>query len=146
VQSDVLPALDRGLARGGRSRARFDVACQFIVATGLGREERSRNLALARGQLAFYASTPAYRPVLDRHGWGELQPRLHALSREGKWAEMSALLSDELVDQVVVHGSPEEVGERIRARCGDWCARVSPVVYAGDLEVRERLVRAIKRS
>ncbi len=52
--------------------------------------------------------------------------------------------SGELLDEVVIHGSPEEVGERLRARAGDWCARVSPVIYAGDLEVRERLVRAIK--
>ena len=82
--------------------------------------------------------------MLDCHGWGDLQPRLNALSKEGKWVEMSALLSDELLDEVVIHGSPEEVGERLRARAGDWCARVSPVIYAGDLEVRERLVRAIK--
>jgi probable F420-dependent oxidoreductase len=143
--SDVLPALERGLARAGRARGDFDVSCQLIVATGLDREERERNLALARGQVAFYASTPAYRPVLDRHGWGDLQPRLNALSKQGKWAEMSTLLSDELLDAVVVHGSPEEVGERLRERCAGWCGRVSPVVYAGDLEVRERLVRAVGR-
>ena len=146
VASDVLPALDRGLANAGRTRADCDVSAQFIVATGLDREERERNLALARGQVAFYASTPAYKPVLDCHGWGDLQPRLNALSKEGKWAEMSALLSNELVDEVVIHGSPEEVGERLRARAGDWCGRASPVIYAGDLEVRERLVRAIKRG
>jgi alkanesulfonate monooxygenase SsuD/methylene tetrahydromethanopterin reductase-like flavin-dependent oxidoreductase (luciferase family) len=81
-------ALDRGLANAGRTRADCDVSAQFIVATGLDREERERNLALARGQVAFYASTPAYKPVLDCHGWGDLQPRLNALSKEGKWAEM----------------------------------------------------------
>ena len=146
VASEVLPALERGLAKSGRTREDCDVSAQFIVATGLDREERERNLALARGQVAFYASTPAYKPVLDCHGWGDLQPRLNALSKEGKWAEMTALLSDELVNEVVIHGSPEEVGERLRVRAGDWCGRASPVIYAGDLEVRERLVRAIKRG
>jgi len=143
VATEVLPALGRGLSRGGRSRADCAVSTQFIVATGLDREERERNLAQARGQVAFYASTPAYRPVLDCHGMGDLQPRLNALSKEGKWLEMSALVSEDLLNEVVLHGSPEEVGERLRERCAGWCDRASPVIYAGDLEIRERLVRAI---
>ena len=144
---------DRVEAFEKRADAQF--AKEFIIALPV-ELSREQNIALvdafvatqvlARGQVAFYASTPAYRPVLDCHGWGDLQPRLNALSKEGKWAEMGALLSDELVNEVVIHGSPEEVGERLRARAGDWCGRASPVLYAGDLEIRERLVRAIKRS
>ncbi|HNC69805.1 MAG TPA: LLM class flavin-dependent oxidoreductase, partial [Pseudomonadales bacterium] len=144
IASEVLPAFERGIALAGAPRAARAVSCQVIVATGLDRKERERNLAQARGQVAFYASTPAYRPVLDAHGWGDLQPRLNLLSKQGKWAEMGEMLSDELVNEVVVHGSPEEVGERLRARCAGWADRVSPVIYAGDLELRARLVRAIK--
>ena len=144
IASEVLPAFERGIARAGAPRAARAVSCQVIVATGLDRKECEHNLRQARGQVAFYASTPAYRPVLDAHGWGDLQQRLNLLSKQGKWAEMGELLSDELVNEVVVHGSPEEVGERLRARCAGWADRVSPVIYAGDLELRARLVRAIK--
>lgn len=145
IASEVLPAFERGIALAGATRAQRSVSVQVIVATGLDREERERNLALARGQVAFYASTPAYRPVLEAHGMGDLQERLNVLSKQGKWQEMGSLLSDELVNEVVVHGSPEEVGERLREHCAGWADRVSPVIYAGDLELRERLVRAIRQ-
>ncbi len=146
IAGEVLPAFERGIARAGATRAERAVSCQVIVATGLDREERERNFALARGQVAFYASTPAYRPVLEAHGWGDLQSQLNVLSKQGKWLEMGELLSEELLNEVVVHGSPEEVGERLRERCAGWAERVSPVIYAGDMELRERLVRAIKRA
>lgn len=146
VASELLPALERGRQKSARSRESFSVSCQYIVASGLDAKELAANLALARGQVAFYASTPAYRPVLDSHGWGDLQPRLNALSKEGKWQEMSKLLSDELVAEIVISGMPEEVGERIRERSAGWCDRVSPVVYSGGTQLRERLVRAIKEQ
>jgi RNA:NAD 2'-phosphotransferase (TPT1/KptA family) len=115
-----------------------------IVATGDTPEERAASLQMARAQVSFYASTPAYAPVLERHGWADLQPQLNLLSKQGRWQEMSALLSDELLDAVVVQGDPESAGAAIRARCGSWCTRVSPVVYGGDAAVPARLVRAIK--
>ncbi|MBP8925746.1 MAG: TIGR03617 family F420-dependent LLM class oxidoreductase [Pseudomonadales bacterium] len=146
VADQLLPALERGRRKSTHSRDSFSVSCQFIVASGLDAKEQADNLALARGQVAFYASTPAYRPVLDSHGCAELQPRLNALSKQGKWQEMSSLLSDELVAEIVISGTPEEVGERIRERCAGWCQRVSPVVYTGSAELRERLVRAIKQT
>ena len=70
IASEVLPAFERGIARAGAPRAARAVSCQVIVATGLDRKECEHNLRQARGQVAFYASTPAYRPVLDAHGWG----------------------------------------------------------------------------
>jgi probable F420-dependent oxidoreductase len=144
LRNDILPALQRGMQRAGRAEGALDVSCQLIVAAGIDAEEQARNLAMARSQVAFYASTPAYRPVLECHGWADLQPRLNVLSKEGKWQEMAQLLSDDLVNEVVIQGSPEEAGERIRERCSGWCTRVSPVLYSSDKDVRQRLVRAIK--
>ena len=146
VAEELLPALERGQRKSKLSRDSFSVSCQLIVASGLDAKELADNLALARGQVSFYASTPAYRPVLDIHGWGDLQPRLNALSKQGKWQEMSSLLSDELLAEIVISGTPEEIGERIRERCAGWCDRVSPVVYSASAQLRERLVRAIKQK
>lgn len=144
VEHDVLPALARGRERAGRDPASVAVSCQVMVATGLSAEERAGSLERARAQVAFYASTPAYRPVLERHGLGELQPRLNALSKEGKWPEMARLVSDELLHQVVVSGDPEAAGAQIRARCGAWCTRVSPSIYSGSDELRARLLNGIR--
>lgn len=144
VAQDLLPALTRGRARETALATPLGVSCQLIVATGNTAEERASSLQMARAQVAFYASTPAYAPVLERHGWADLQPRLNVLSKQGQWQEMSALLSEELLDAVVVQGDPEEAGGLIRERCGAWCTRVSPVVYGGGQEAAAQLVRAIK--
>jgi len=144
VAQDLLPALARGRAREGARAGAIDISCQVIVATGDTPEERAASLQMARAQVSFYASTPAYAPVLERHGWADLQPRLNVLSKQGRWQEMSALLSEELLDAVVVQGDPESAGAAIRARCGSWATRVSPVLYGGDASAPGRLVQAIK--
>src|SRR5690349_1425924 len=66
--------------------------------------------------LAFYGSTPAYRPVLDVHGWGDLQPELNALSKQGKWEEMGKLIDDDMLHTIAACGSPAEIAAHIRDR------------------------------
>ena len=86
----TLPTLERGLARGAaRADVRRDRRATLVV-TASTEEELERVRAAARGQLAFYGSTPAYRPTLDCHGWGDLQPELNRLSKQGRWGEMAA--------------------------------------------------------
>ncbi len=144
VSADLLPALARGRARPGALQTPPTVSCQLIAALGDTAAERAQSLQMARAQVAFYASTPAYAPVLERHGWSDLQPRLNALSKQGDWQQMSALLSEELLDQVVVQGDADTAGAIIRERCAGWCHRVSPVIYGGDAAAAARVVRAIK--
>ena len=71
-----------------------------------------------RAQIAFYASTPAYRVVLDAHGWGDLQPRLQERTRAGDWAGMAALVHDDLLDAVAIVAPPDEVAPAIEERYG----------------------------
>lgn len=78
-----------------------------------------------KNRIAFYASTPAYRPVLDLHGMGDLQPELTTLSKDGKWAEMTDLVPDELVDAVAITGTPEQVGRALPERWADIASAVS---------------------
>jgi len=121
----TLPALERGFARGGRSRSVFELSCPVFVVTGDGESQRAEAAKRTREQIAFYASTPAYRGVLDLHGWGELQPELNALSKQGKWVEMGERIDDEMLDAFAIVDSPASVPGRIVARYGDVLDRVS---------------------
>ncbi len=133
MQERTLPAIDRGLATAGRTRADYEITAEVIV--GVGRTDEELEAAKAvRFLLAFYGSTPAYRPVLEVEGWGDLQPELNTLSKRGDWAKMTELISDDMVRTIAVHGTPDQVADEIVARYGD-CDRICayfPGYAAGD--------------
>jgi probable F420-dependent oxidoreductase len=113
------PRLAAGLAAAGRDRAEIEVSLPIMATVAATGAERASALAQFRSQIAFYASTPAYRPVLDHHGWGELGEELHRLSRQGEWATMASLVSDDVLDAFTVIGdTPEAVGAAILRRYG----------------------------
>ena len=78
-----------------------------------------------RQQIAFYGSTPAYRPVLDIHGWGGLQDELNTLSKQGEWAKMGTLIDDEILNTFAVVGAPENIAPELSRRYGDVIQRMS---------------------
>jgi len=116
LQELTLPALERGLRKSGRSRDALDVVCATIVATADTEEELERIRNIVKKQLAFYGSTPAYRPTLDCHGWGELHTELNALSKRGRWDEMAELIDDAMVDAIAVVKPRSEVARALRDR------------------------------
>ena len=130
----TMPAIDRGLAAAGRTRDDLEVIVEVIVGVGRNDEE----LEAARGVrnlLAFYGSTPAYKPVLDVHGWGDVQPELNRLSKQGDWATMGSLITEDMIQTIAVHGTPDQVAEEIVARYGPYSNRVCayfPFYQAGD--------------
>ena len=130
-----LAALDRGLEISGRSRDDFDISAQVIVATGLDEQSVETAIFSARSQIAFYASTPAYVPVLKCHGWEDLQPEATRLSKEGKWLEMGQLIDDDMLNTFAVVGSPAEVAAKIASRFKGKVDRVSPILYQPDIEL-----------
>src|SRR5439155_704301 len=79
----------------GRSRADFQISLPVFVVTGTNDEEMAKADRGVREQIGFYGSTPAYRGVLETHGWGELQDQLNALSKQGEWAEMGRRIDDD---------------------------------------------------
>ena len=129
------PALEQGFARAGRTREGFEVAFPLMIVTGDSAEEIAAAEDAVRRQLAFYGSTPAYRRVLDVHGWGDMQPELNRLSKEGRWEEMGVLIDDELVDEFTVRGTPEEIAPKVLSRYGDLVDRISfNAPYRADLD------------
>ena len=119
MRETTMPALERGCARAGRNVADLEIALPLMTATN----DAERNAI--RPRLAFYGSTPAYKVVLDAHGWGDLQPELNRLSKTGDWATMSSLITDEMVDAFAICGSTDELGPLVRKRWGDLVQRVS---------------------
>lgn len=113
LHSTTLPAVRDGLAKAGRSADDFTVIPEIIVSVASGRDD---DHASTRMLLAFYGSTPAYRPVLDAHGWGHLQPELNAMSKQGRWQEMAALIDDEMLHTIAACGTPAEIAAHIRDR------------------------------
>ncbi|PPK63572.1 TIGR03617 family F420-dependent LLM class oxidoreductase [Actinokineospora auranticolor] len=121
----TLPALERGRAKVGKTLDGFDISGPAFIATGASEEEMTASLAEARKQIAFYGSTPSYRPVLDFHGWGALHDELNALSKRGRWDEMSALVDDDVLHAFAVVGEPTAAATEIRRRYGDVVTRMS---------------------
>jgi probable F420-dependent oxidoreductase len=147
VRERSMPALGRGLATSGRSFDDFEVAGQLFITTGVDDAAIERGMAGARSSIAFYASTPAYKPVLDLHGWGELGPELTALSKQGRWDEMSRLIDDEMVDAFSIVGHPDDLPDKIAERFGGMLTRVGLGLPADlDLDAKRSIfdrVRAI---
>ncbi len=113
LHGTTMPAVRDGLAAAGRSEDDFEVVPEIIVSVATGSDD---DHASTRMLLAFYGSTPAYRPVLDAHGWGDLQPELNAMSKQGRWQEMATLIDDEILHTIAACGSPAEVADHIRDR------------------------------
>jgi probable F420-dependent oxidoreductase len=141
----TLPALDRGLARAGRARQDFQVSHQVLIASGQSDEELARARSAVRSQIAFYGSTPAYLPVLESCGLGELQPKLNLLSKRGRWKEMAELVSDQLLEAVAVCAAPGELAAKLRERTQGVADRVSLVApWAPDPAYFRDLIRELR--
>ncbi len=121
----TLPALKKGLAKSGRGLEGFDVSYPAMIVTGNNEEEMEAAKMGVKAQLAFYGSTPAYRPVLDLHGWGDLQSELNALSKKGEWTQMAQLIDDDVVDAFAVVAPPDEVPKILNQRFGDIVTRIT---------------------
>jgi probable F420-dependent oxidoreductase len=113
LHETTMPAVREGLAAAGRSEDDFEVVPEVIVS--IVSDENDDHTA-TRMLLSFYGSTPAYRPVLDAHGWGDLQPELNAMSKQGRWQEMATLIDDEILHTIAACGTPAEVAAHIRDR------------------------------
>ena len=143
----TIPALERGRAKAGTSMEGFSIMGPSFVVTGANDEEMEKAAAGTRQQIAFYGSTPAYRTVLELHGWGGLQDELNALSKQGEWVKMGELIDDEILNTFAVVGTPEDVAPELHRRYGDVIDRVSFYApYQSDPDRWRQVLDAIKAS
>jgi probable F420-dependent oxidoreductase len=120
-----LPALERGLLKSGRSRSDVEVTCPGFIAVVESEDKVAKARAAMRSNVAYYASTPAYRPVLEVHGWGDLQSELYACSKRGAWGEMAGLVDDDVLDTFAIVSSPESMAAEVKKRYGGLVDRIN---------------------
>ncbi|PYO17080.1 MAG: LLM class F420-dependent oxidoreductase, partial [Candidatus Rokuibacteriota bacterium] len=110
------PAVNDGLQASGRKREDLTYVTSTFVVVGDTEQELAQNRQAVKQQIAFYASTRTYEPVLAAHGWQDLTPALHRKSIEGDWTGMANLITDEMVDTFAVTGTYETIGRKIQER------------------------------
>ncbi len=126
VQAVTLPALERGFAAGGRSRAGFELTYPVFVVTGTDVASWDDAVRGTKSQLAFYASTPGYRVVLEHHGWEGVGDELRRLARAGDWDAMGGLITDEMLEVFAVVAPPDGAGRPDPWRAGRASPTASP--------------------
>lgn len=145
LQEVTLPAVQRGLEKAGRERAEFNITCPIMVASGHSEEAFEQNLGAMRAQIGFYTSTPAYRPVLELHGWGELQTEANQLTREGCWSDLASLVDDEMLHTfALVCEDPAEVPGQLRQRYGHLVDTWQCTFETGDRDRQQDLISAVQ--
>jgi len=143
----TIPALERGRAKAGKTMDGFDIVGPSFVVTGTDDQQLEQASAGTRQQIAFYGSTPAYKPVLEIHGWGGLQEELNGLSKQGEWVKMGTLIYDEILNTFAVVGAPEQIAPELGARYGDVISRISFYApYKSDPERWSQVLADIKAA
>jgi probable F420-dependent oxidoreductase len=112
----ILPEIEKGLAKGGRTRKDIELASSVFVVAGDSPAERTNSREMIRQQISFYASTPTYHPVFEMHGWADKANELSALAARGKWGEMPALVSDEMVSIFAEEGTYADLPGKVKQR------------------------------
>ncbi|MCY3806010.1 MAG: TIGR03617 family F420-dependent LLM class oxidoreductase [bacterium] len=127
VRDVTLPALREGEAAGGRPGGEVRVSLLAMAVAADTAEAFEEHCRTMRMRIAFYGSTPAYRGVLEHHGWGDAQTELHALSVKGRWAEMADVIDDEMLHTIAAVGTPAEAAAILAERYGDLVDRLTLV-------------------
>ncbi len=140
LRETTLPALERGFAKAGKARSDFEISYPCFVVTGRDEQEVERAKAQTRQQIAFYGSTPAYKPVLDSIGVGEMQGDLNRMSKQGRWAEMAGLISDDMLSEFAIIEEPAKIARAFKARYGDIVDRTSAAYGGLPKEARANIV------
>tara|TARA_Y100000746_G_scaffold35064_1_gene26336 strand:- start:158 stop:1174 length:1017 start_codon:yes stop_codon:yes gene_type:complete len=144
LENITLPSVKKGLELSETQE--FDFSVGVMVATGTTDEEIAKARDACKAQIGFYGSTPAYKIVLEQHGWESIQPELNSLTKKGLWQDIPNLISDEILDSIAVTGTPDEVSNIIFDRYGSIASRLAPSIFSGDPEVTKALITSLKEK
>jgi probable F420-dependent oxidoreductase len=143
----TLPALERGRAKAGKTMEGFDFSYPAFIVTGANAADTAKSKAATKKRIAFYGSTPAYKTVLDMHGWGDVHGALNTLSKQGKWDEMGELINDDMLDAFAIVTEPGDLAQQLKDRYGDIANRVMvEFPKSADTELWAGVVAELKKS
>ncbi len=144
MRDTLLPVIESAARKAGRTLADIDIVGAPIIVTGHNKEELEAEKKLLKRRVAFYASTRTYHPVLEAHGWKDLGDRLHPMSLEGRWKEMTDLIPDEVAEEFAVIGLLDEIPHRLKERWGGvFTTLYLPTDFPRKTPQDERLVQAL---
>ena len=148
LQAVVIPGIEEGLKRSGRKRSQIQLYSPVFTAGGETQADVDRSVAEVRRQIAFYGSTPAYRPVLEQLGYADTAKQLSDLARRGEWGGIATLIPDALLEQIAVVAKPAELPSALRRRYEGVLDRVSLYfpIRSDDAENRWRAFSTTFRS
>jgi probable F420-dependent oxidoreductase len=140
----ILPNVRQGAAKAGRDASACKLSSSAFVIIGDTAEERKSLDALARQQISFYASTPAYRPVLEAHGWGDTQAKLNEKARSGDWGGMASLITDEMLDVYATTGTWDDIAGKLKKKYDGILDRIAFYVPYRKGDRTERWAQVIR--
>lgn len=146
LRETTMPALARGFAKAGKRREDFQVSYPVFVVTGRDERDLATAKTATKRQIAFYGSTPAYRPVLESIGVGELQSDLNTMSKQGRWEEMGQLISDDILNAFAVVAEPASIAGQIKSRYGDLIDRTSAAYANIARDDRVEIIQELTRD
>lgn len=138
LREAILPNIEAGASAAGRRLADIDVVGSPFIVTGADRREIEKAKAPIKRQIAFYASTRTYKPVLDIHGWGDICLHLNRMSVEGRWQEMGDLVTDEMLEEFAIVAHQSEVAGKLKERFAGLATRLTLDLPSGTPEDAER--------
>lgn len=141
-----LPRIADGLQRAGRSRRQFEIHGGGFVATGPDEASVALAVEAVRRRIAFYGSTRTYLPMLSLHGLDDLGLALYRLSVTGRWSEMPARVTDDVVRLLAAVGTYGDLASAIEARYGGLADAID-IDFPSDASagLRRELLAEIRR-
>jgi len=147
IREVLMPSFQKGAAKTGRDPSGIAIAMKPLVATGPDEETLEKKIRDVRARVAFYASTPAYRPAFEIWGLGDLADRLSVLSREQRWEEMPGYIDDEMLNTYAVVGLYDEIADKIVDRFSGVLSHVGfsiPVESEKDAELMKTMIKRVQ--
>ena len=124
----------------------FEISVGVMIASSNDQDSLDQAINGLRSQIAFYGSTPAYKIVLEQHGWEHIHVELNRLSKKGSWNDMPTLISDEILETVGVVGNAEEVTKTLQHRYKEFADRIAPTFFNTDLEHQSKILKLLKKA
>jgi alkanesulfonate monooxygenase SsuD/methylene tetrahydromethanopterin reductase-like flavin-dependent oxidoreductase (luciferase family) len=141
----MIPKIRRGAEAAGRSLAHFEICHKPLVAAGTTEAELTARIGDVRAQLAFYISTPSYRPAVAYHGLDDLARELSALARAQEWEKMPGHVSEEVLELFAVIGTHDEIADRLCQRFADVVTSCEFSIAVRSATDRQQLARIAAR-
>ena len=141
----VLPNLEKGAAKAGKTLADLDIHGGGFIVTGADDEELAANMREAKNSISFYASTRSYAPVMNTHGWNDTAQKLYRMSVDGQWDQMGEQVTDDMLEAFAVVGTYDSIVDNIKERYGPFASSMSFSIPVRSPADEERLREMVQR-